>query len=409
MKRTVIIAAMVVCLASCNKDNIERVNGGSTLKAVLPGVTTKTSVDGLDVYWTQGDKIAVVDGAKTIEFTATSSEQVTSIKSEERLSGSGTYYGIYPFDEDLGFSGGTFSTQALVNQHLTDAALTWDPLAPVMIGICDTQASEGNDVIAFQNAHALIKLILPCNAISATINAHSPLAGHYSASFASGYVQINPVSGETTNYVSLKGEMTGGNPYYIACIPKHSSKDLAIMIHYTEGNDPDGIINQQGMWYYNILERNIPAIDFDQNIITKLDLRGVDAALLTPTDDFNIEGNYLFYSDDGNGFFINLGTTGNSFKWADCQWTIYDFNDDNMVTLAGNGKNGTHAISWENAEVEEELIDGATYIYLTIHDPRINGSTVSGSYGLTLSNNHPGALKCVDGQGTAFAGFIMDI
>ena len=61
------------------------------------------------------------------------------------------------------------------------------------------------------------------------------------------------------------------------------------------------------------------------------------------------------------------------------------------------------------AEVEEELIDGATYIYLTIHDPRINGSPVSGSYGLTLSNNHPGALKCVDGQGTAFAGFIMDI
>lgn len=408
MKRITIIAAILVCAISCNKENVESLESRSFLKAVLPGVSTKTSVDGTDVLWTQGDKIAVVDGSNTLEYTAdTGGGKETVISSTDPLSGTQPYFAIFPFVRNNGFSGKTFSTEILVNQHLTNSSLNWDPEAPVMIGTCDPRV---DNVISFQNAHALIELILPCNAISVTVNAHSPLAGHYSATFNSGEVQITPVSGETTNYVSLKGEMAGNNAYYIPCIPKYSAKDLAIIINYTEGNDPAGIINQVGMWYYNILDRNIPAIDFDQNVITKLDLRGIDAAPLTPTNNFNTAGNYLFYSEEGNGFFVNLGTSGNSFKWQDCQWTIYDFDDEMLVTHAGNGNPGTHAVSWANADdyQGEDIIDGAQYIYLTIHDPRINGRTVSGAYGLTLSEKHPGALKCVNGQGVAFAGFIIN-
>ena len=141
-------------------------------------------------------------------------------------------------------------------------------------------------------------------------------------------------------------------------------------------------------------------------------MRGVNAEHLEPASDLNTRGHYLFYGEDGNAFFINNGTNGNSFKCNQITWTIYDPTDTYIVTRAGTG-GGTHSGGLTpigSDERPEEVVEGAVYMRIYITSPGTSQGTYSGDHELVLSETHPGAMKLAEEgkRGDIFAVFIYD-
>lgn len=106
MKRIFIICAtFAVMLCSCQKENVVTDEKVNTISATVP-TETKTTIDGLHVTWSAGDRIAAhnYSGAGTqSEYTLTSGEG-TSNAEFNLTSGSGVnadgFRGFYPYTND---------------------------------------------------------------------------------------------------------------------------------------------------------------------------------------------------------------------------------------------------------------------------------------------------------------------
>ena len=129
MKKIGMIAAVLVLFTACNKEEtINPVKSGTKMTAIV-GVGTKTSVDGLNVLWSEGDQMTIIDTEGEHPFTAdVGGQKRTSISSADELVKSGTYYGFYPSSAFTGFSGTTFSGSCLRGKPdycSTAAVCTW--------------------------------------------------------------------------------------------------------------------------------------------------------------------------------------------------------------------------------------------------------------------------------------------
>ncbi len=150
---------------------------------------TKTSLDGLNVNWVIGDKIAVYDASATVKpFSATASGPTVVFEGLAQNSETGTYYGLYPYDANLtSWTGTAFKSTIPQFQYVAGELTNWDPNATVAVGICDSE----DHIMPFFNAHALIKVIMPNTIPSSFTPTAVTVTGNHNENLA-GFVTVTP-------------------------------------------------------------------------------------------------------------------------------------------------------------------------------------------------------------------------
>ena len=237
MKKIYSIAFAAVALfsaASCQKEMADPSlsNGGDFTITATTVADTKTVLDddANVIYWTPGDKISVFNADNTpIEFGTDIIEKSTTAKftASQFSAPTGDIVAIYP-DATTADAGYTYDPETdkinniRVQGKQNAVANSFDP----RFGAAYAKGSADN--LQFNNLHCLIKFTVADNDISSlTISGTAMLAGSIGYSINTGEVIWNGGATEVT----LNGNMTVGNTYYIALLPNttaHSSLKVTV-------------------------------------------------------------------------------------------------------------------------------------------------------------------------------------
>lgn len=147
MKKIFKFASVVLAIAltgACAKQNLYEPEQVTELEPGLVPMTLtatldlgKATIDGLDVKWETGDKIAVFDGVAKREFTlAGGAGTTTAFFSGAVDAGATEFYAVSPFAAATSFTAGTF-TLNLPSQQTIAAGKVVDPKALVQVGKVD--------------------------------------------------------------------------------------------------------------------------------------------------------------------------------------------------------------------------------------------------------------------------------
>ena len=233
--RILTLAAAVLTLAACgNEEFIENNPGNEAAKPVPMTFTagmpqTRTQLDGLNVHWTEGDKIALWDGTAVQEFTAT-----TISGSNATFTGtatpSSTYTALYPLSAVVSFDDSDIRFNLPAEQTAVAGTFASN-LAPSL-----AKATGGSTDLVFDNLCALVKFTVPVDmAGKGTFtlvggNSYDVLAGKYWMNYING----NQSPGvERTNRVTLKGNFEAGKDYYFVVHPGTLTKGFSLL--YEDG------------------------------------------------------------------------------------------------------------------------------------------------------------------------------
>lgn len=218
-KENMTIAALALLLAACgNEEIIENNEVGTAVKVPMTFTVgtpqTRTSLDGTDVYWTEGDKVAINDGTDTNEFTATTvSGSSATLTGEAALAD--TYIAFYPNKILESITDG-YITFTLPAEQTATANGFAEELNPSW---AQTTAEDGN-TLQFHNLCALVKF---------TINDGFDVSGFTLKSangeLLAGRQYYQPSSNgrvfleDDVTEVLLKGDFAAGETYYFVVNP----------------------------------------------------------------------------------------------------------------------------------------------------------------------------------------------
>lgn len=158
-KENMTIAALALLLAACgNEEIIENNEVGTAVKVPMTFTVgtpqTRTSLNGTDVYWTEGDKVAINDGTDTNEFTATTvGGSSATLTGEAALAD--TYIAFYP-NKILESIKNGYITFTLPAEQTAAAGGFAENLNPSW---AQTTAEDGN-TLQFHNLCALVKFTI---------------------------------------------------------------------------------------------------------------------------------------------------------------------------------------------------------------------------------------------------------
>ena len=236
--RILSLAAAVLTLAACgNEEFIENNPGNEAAKPVPMTFTagmpqTRTQLDGLNVHWTEGDKIALWDGIAMREFTATTISGSNATFEGTALSGA-DYIAFYPNSENLGLMDGTSATFNLPAEQTAVAGTFANQLAPSL-----AKAIGGSTNLEFNNLCALVKFTA-AEDMTGTLsfvggNGNEMLAGRVECTFATGNLSF-PDTNEAATHVSLKGTFEAGKTYYFVVTPAQLYNGFSLLFEDGEG------------------------------------------------------------------------------------------------------------------------------------------------------------------------------
>ena len=200
---------------------------------------TRTSlVDYSKVYWTPGDEIMLFSGGESARFTSITAEPsqsaifkglIHSISGVNDDSADSYNYGLYPYDEEAGYSGGVVTTTLPDKQ--TGLAGSFDN------NLLITMGRSRSFKIGFHHVCSGIRFSLTKDGIrSVTISANGgeALAGTISAEFdEKGNPVITGVSNPSSSItVSAPdgGTFVAGESYYIITLPVRFSEGMTFSV-----------------------------------------------------------------------------------------------------------------------------------------------------------------------------------
>ncbi len=231
-KENMTIAALALLLAACgNEEIIENNEVGTAVKVPMTFTVgtpqTRTSLNGTDVHWTEGDKVAINDGTYTNEFTATTvSGSSATLTGEAALAD--TYIAFYPNKILESITNG-YITFTLPAEQTATAGGFAENLNPSW---AQTTAEEGN-TLKFHNLCALVKFTIndgfEVSGISGfTLKSANGelLAGrqYYQPSFNKRVFLEDDVT-----EVLLKGDFAAGETYYFVVNPVTLTKGFSLV------------------------------------------------------------------------------------------------------------------------------------------------------------------------------------
>lgn len=220
-KENMTIAALALLLAACgNEEIIENNEVGTAVKVPMTFTVgtpqTRTSLNGTDVYWTEGDMVAINDGTDTNEFTATTvSGSSATLTGEAALAD--TYIAFYPKEILESITNGSITFTLPAEQTATAGGFA-ENLNPSW---AQTKADD-NSSLQFHNLCALVKFTIAEGADVTGIESFSlqgangeGLAGDLSYSITDDALTVTSAQKE----VKLTGTFEAGKTYYFVVAP----------------------------------------------------------------------------------------------------------------------------------------------------------------------------------------------
>ena len=225
--KSVLAIAGILALASCSSaEDFFTENLGDNNKSVKMtftasqenGSATRTAIgtEGgkTKIHWSKGDIIKVTNGTETNDFTLTAGQGTTKATFEGNMPVSEGYYAIYPNQNDVSFSGNTFSGVELkAEQEAVEGS--FDPKAAIMV------AKSNGTNLPFKNVVAYFKVTPTFDCSEIVVTAHKStdaLAGTFDVAIGDdGTPSISITNG--SREVRLTGTITANKDYYILLLP----------------------------------------------------------------------------------------------------------------------------------------------------------------------------------------------
>lgn len=222
-KENMTIAALALLLAACgNEEIIENNEVGTAVKVPMTFTVgtpqTRTSLNGTDVYWTEGDKVAINDGTYTNEFTATTvSGSSATLTGEAALAD--TYIAFYPNKILESITSGYITFTLPAEQTATPGGFA-ENLNPSW---AQTKADD-NSSLKFHNLCALVKFTIAEGADVTGIESFSLQGANGELLAGRQYYQPSRnkrdyYSNDSFTEVLLKGDFAAGETYYFVVNP----------------------------------------------------------------------------------------------------------------------------------------------------------------------------------------------
>lgn len=187
------------------------------------------------VHWEANDAISLFDptGANN-QFSTTQSGPIVTFTGEATPA-EGTYYALYPYDENAQIEGTTITTTLPAEQDAREGSFAHG-LNPSIA------TADATNNLCFKNVCALVKFTLVEN-ITTTIT-KATLCGNNGEALA-GTVTIdasqeNPITNVDPEWagieIALKGNLIAGKTYYFVTAPATLSKGLTLSLYDDKGN-----------------------------------------------------------------------------------------------------------------------------------------------------------------------------
>lgn len=218
-KENMTIAALALLLAACgNEEIIENNEVGTAVKVPMTFTVgtpqTRTSLNGTDVHWTKGDKVAINDGTDTNEFTATTvGGNSATLTGEAALAD--TYIAFYP----------NKILESITNGYITftlpaEQTATANGFAEELNPSWAQTTAEGGNTLQFHNLCALVKFTIDDGSDISGFTLKSTngevLAGkQYYLDSSKSRVFLE----DDVTEVLLKGDFMAGETYYFVVNP----------------------------------------------------------------------------------------------------------------------------------------------------------------------------------------------
>ncbi len=187
------------------------------------------------VHWEANDAISLFDpkGDNNRFYTTESGPSVTF--TGEATPAEGTYYALYPYDENAQIKGTTITTTLPAEQDAREGSFA-QGLNP------SVATADATNNLCFKNVCALVKFTLD-GSITTTIT-KATLCGNNGEALA-GTVTIdasqeNPITNVDPEWagieIALKGNLIAGKTYYFVTAPATLSKGLTLSLYDDKGN-----------------------------------------------------------------------------------------------------------------------------------------------------------------------------
>ena len=252
MKKIYSIAFAAVALlsaASCQKElvnenlsNETNSNGGDFTVTAIASVGSKTVLDGLNTYWTPGDKISVFDAeGAAVQFSTDIELKAASAKftNDAEFEAPETLVAVYPAKADATFDGTTVGILRIGGSQ-TAVAGSFDPSVAYAVG---TETPEGD--LLFDNVNSLIKFTIGGEKVPSKVVFTNGGARQIAGQFAYDVVNKSIVQRDADGNLlpgakditltPAEGEsFEVGQSYYIAVIPGGNFANMTLKFDDTE-------------------------------------------------------------------------------------------------------------------------------------------------------------------------------
>ena len=313
---------LVIAMAytSCNKSELEPMqNSACTIKASINNFGTKTIMEGNDVYWAEGDQIALfADGsADPILFTLSGGAGTTdgTFSTTEDITGKSFIAALYPYYSGARFEDGKITTNMPSEYEWAEGANNKAPMATLISG--------NQEDISFKNAGALIALTV--NNIPEGYNCvklstyNTRINGNCNIEFENSYpilsILSSPSDEENTKITTINfaSSSTNDKTFYFPFSVWQEQNEITITIE-------DNLGNNKELYKRNFKparnKRYYKTINFDANgnmpvIVTTGDvdatITGGNTSLIVTEDIIEISG------ETNSDLQISLQNTNESF------------------------------------------------------------------------------------------------
>lgn len=240
LKSFILAVLPVIAFASCSeesKENPETPGGPDTPQEMTFTATTEQTKtilqDGLSVYWSAGDEIAVYGTAEAFKSDIQGSVAEAEFKGPNVLPMEGKYSAVYPFSAFKEWTATSVAKMAFPESQKAVLGSFEDGA-----NLSYAQCAENEQRMLFKNLPAYIKFTVgksSGNIKSVTVSAaeRESLAGVIELNCKSGSFKV--VEGKSAVTISGEGALEKGE-YYIAILPGNFAKELKITVTGVEGN-----------------------------------------------------------------------------------------------------------------------------------------------------------------------------
>lgn len=241
----VLTAAMILSAVSCQKelvnDNFETTGGDYTITAVA-SVDSKAVLEGVNTYWTPGDKISVFDAAgAAVQFGTDITSKAASAKftNEAEFAVPEKLVALYPAKADATVAENGEIGILRIGGTQTAKAGTFDPAFAYAAGTAD---AEGN--VVFNHVNCLFKFTIggetAPKSVVLTNGGARQIAGQYKYNIETGKIIQTAENGsvlpgaKSITLTPAEGEsFEVGKTYYIVAIPGGNFANITLAFDET--------------------------------------------------------------------------------------------------------------------------------------------------------------------------------